>query len=231
MQSLNNSVKRRFVNIFESVYGRYTNGGFLVGDVVVFKPKALSHPDFESNEELRQKIKALINGGLNLRLVNIKNNFPLAAGGNNDNNIIRRGALADVAQEITPGSLHNYVTVPLEVLTTVAGIRAANDQDPEKFNEPQKDNNLPEVRDKVIYKARINIKPKPVEKPSEDNEMSVGYQTMKSDQGGNKNVAGDRTLNNKNTPIPSSPDAWAKSPASYTAHYLPKNVIDHTKVK
>ena len=129
-------MNRRFVKLFESAYSRFTNGGLLVGDVVVFKPKALSHPDFESNEELKLKIKSLIDGGLNLRVVNIKNNYSAAMGGNNDNNINRRMALVDIAQEIAPGRFANYVTVPLEVLEIVSGTRPEKDQSPEHYNEP-----------------------------------------------------------------------------------------------
>ena len=222
-------MNRRFVKLFESAYSRFTNGGLLVGDVVVFKPKALSHPDFESNEELKLKIKSLIDGGLNLRVVNIKNNYSAAMGGNNDNNINRRMALVDIAQEIAPGRFANYVTVPLEVLEIVSGTRPEKDQSPEHYNEPQKDINLPEVRDKVVYKPRINIKPKPPEKPSEDNEFAVGHQTMKSDVNG-KIVAGDRQLNNTNVAIPASPAEGQKDPVSYTAKYMPTQVVDYTKV-
>ena len=221
-------MNRRFVKIFESTYSRYTNGGVLVGDVVVFKPKAINHPDFEANEEMKIKIKSLIDGGYNLRIINIKNNFPVAMGGNNDNNIVRRNALADIGQEIAPGRYYNMVTVPLETLQVVSGTRPEKDQSPEHYNEVQPDINLPQVRDKITYKPRTNIKPKPLEKPNEDNEFAIGYQTLQSNIGG-KNVPGDRQLNNTNVEIPSSPNVMAKDPGSYTASYLPKNVQDYTK--
>jgi hypothetical protein len=215
-------VNRRFVKLFESAYGRYTNGGILVGDVVAFKPKAINHPDFESNDELKIKIKSLIDSGYNLRVVNIKNNFPVGMGGNNDNNINRRMALADIAQEIAPGRYYNYVTVPLDVLVVVSGIRPLKDQNPDHFNEVQPDINLPEVRDKIKRDSRINIKPVSPEKVSEDEEFSTGRQTRTSDMGNKKDSSGDRSLNNSNTVIPSSPNVTHKDPANYTADYLPK---------
>ena len=71
----------------------------------------------------------------------------------------------------------------------------------------------------------VNIKPKEVDIKSEDELMlSPHRQTGTSDQGDKKDSEGDRTLNNFNTAIPSSPAVGEKSPAveKGTARYLPK---------
>ena len=213
--------KRRFVKIFESNLNRYTNGGLLIGDIVAFKPKAIHHPDFENSEELKMKIKALMDGGLNLRVVNIKGKYPAVMGGSNEDNIVRRNALVDVAQEIAPGRYHNTITVPIEVLDVIYGTRPDKDQSPEHFNDVSPEINLPSIRDNQKRAGRINIKPTAVDKPSEDNEFAVGTQTMKSDVDG-KLSKGDRELPIKNTAIPSSPAEGHKDPAKYTAGYMPK---------
>ena len=224
-------MKRRFVKLFESAYTRSTNGGKLVGDIVEIDPKALNHPFFDGDEETKFKLKAMMNSGFNLRIINIKGKYPAPMGGNNDDNINRFEGYADVGTEIAPGRTTNHLTVPMEILKVVSGTQPEKDQSPENYNGTQLGINLPEIRDRLKYKARINIKPKPPEKLSEDEEFSPGRQTRTSDVGNKKDSSGDRALNNFNTPIPASPNETRKDPASYTADYLPKNVANGNMYK
>jgi len=200
-------MNKRFIKIFESTISRYTNGGFLVGDIVKIKPDAIRHKSFESNEEMKFQLKDLMSSDLNLRIVNIKNKYPNVMGGSNTDTIGRQEALVDIAQELAPGRYHKYITVPMDVLVEI------------NPNVP----NLAPIPDSVKRKGNIQIKPGVPEKAEEDNEFSPGNQTQKSVvEPHGKNVKGDRELPTSNTQIPSSPAVGQRDPVSYTAEYLPK---------
>jgi hypothetical protein len=228
-------VNRKFTKLFESYLGRFTGGGLLLGDIVSFKSGVVNHPDIKGNEIMKTKIQELLASDLNLRVISIKNGTPMPFSGDNDNNISGRNNEVVIAQEIAPSRYWNYIAVPREVLEV-------------KTVYP----NLPPIPDSWKYKAKINIKPELLKKAEEndeavaksgpdpmlknddtsitDKEFSISNQTRRSTVG-NKNVAGDRELDNKNVKIPSSPAEGQQDPASYTANYMPKTVVNYTKVK
>jgi hypothetical protein len=228
-------VNRKFTKLFESYLGRYTGGGLLLGDIVSFKAGAVNHPYIKGNEAMKAKIQELLASDLNLRVISIKNRTPMPFSGDFDQNISGSNTEIVIAQEIAPSRYWNYIAVPREVLEA-------------KSCYP----NLPPIPDSWKYKAKVNIKPELVKQAEEneeavaksgpdpmlknddtsitDKEFSISNQTGKSTVG-TKNVAGDRELENKNTKIPSSPADGHLDPASYTANYMPKTVIDYTKVK
>lgn len=195
-------MNNNFIQLVESTINRFTNGGLLVGDLVKIKPKAFNHPDFESNEEVKFKLKEFLNSDLNLRILNIKNNYSSAMAGNNEDKINPRMMLVDIAQEIAPGRYYGQVTVPMDILQRLDnGI------------------NLPPIPDSVKYKGKITIKPEIPEEAEETSEFSPGYQTHASVVG-KKAVKGDRKLQNSNTVIPSSPAEGQRDPAKFTASYV-----------
>lgn len=192
-------MNKRFIKIFESTLNRYTNGGFLVGDIVKLKRNCFHHPFFENQEELKFKLKSIEGSDLNIRVVNIKCNHPAVGGGANDDYNTPRHKFAEIAQEYAPGRWRESMIIPIECLELHPSYP-----------------NLPSIPDSMKRKDTSHIKPKPVvAKKSEDNE------TRKSDVGG-KMVSGDRELLNKNVKIPSSPAKDSKDPANYTAMYMPK---------
>jgi len=200
-------MNKKFVKIYESALQRFTNGGFLAGDVVVFKKDALSDPWFKSlGTNTQEKIKSMINSGLNLRISAIKNIRPNVMGAGNTD-YTGTEVNVDITSEIAPGKYMDFVTVPGKLLEPVSSYPNLPD--------------VPEVFKKNDPGKRVNIKPKKVKDEAEEVPFLKPGETRKSDVGG-KLVAGDRSLLNKNVSIPSSPAVNHKDPASYTAAYLPK---------
>jgi len=197
-------VKRKFTKLIESTIARFTSGGVLVGDVVKLKRNILSHELIKDNEQMKAKLKELLNSDLNLRVVSIKNKNPMPSSGNNDQNIAPFRETIDIAQEIAPSRFYNYISVPLDAIEVVSTYP-----------------NLPPIPDSWKHKSKITLKPEPVKKAEQNDEFAIGNQTLKSNVNG-KNVVGDRVLKDKNTPIPASPAEGHKDPASYTANYMPK---------
>lgn len=112
-------MKKKFLKLYEGTITRYNNGGYLVGDIVKIKPNAFNHPKFEGDEELKAQVKALMDSDLNIRVINIMNQYPAVMGANNTDNINPFGRTIEIAQEIAPGRLYNKVSVPDEILVRV----------------------------------------------------------------------------------------------------------------
>ena len=105
-------MQKKFVKLYESVISRYTNGGFLVGDYVVFAK------DFDKKEEFQKLgnnvkdfISEIISSGLNIRVVGLKDVYPLSRPGNPDTRIGNNLAI-DIALDNGGGRYSHYVTVP-----------------------------------------------------------------------------------------------------------------------
>jgi len=199
-------MNKKFLKLYES-WMRCTNrGGFEVSDIVKFKDNALKH-DFikKSSDEIVKFVKDLINDGCALRVKNITNTFPAVMGAGNTDDT-GAGVMIEVCREIAPGRFEEAgVLVHPDMLARI-------DVYP----------NLTPVPDKFKRKEKINIKPKEVK--DEEGEEVPFYSpkpgTRRSDVHG-KMEAGDRSLNNVNVVIPSSPAKGHNDPASYTANYLP----------
>lgn len=202
-------MKRRFVELYESALQRYTDGGFLAGDLVVFKDGALRDPWFKSlGSNTQEKIKSMIDSGLNLRVSAVKNVIPNVMGaGNTDYNNTQVNV--DITSEIAPGRYMDFVTVPGSLLQP-------------KHTYPNLPP-VPEVLKKDDPGKRAHIKAKPVKDEAEEVPFYSPMQTRLSDLGNKKLSRGDRELLNTNVKIPSVPATGAADPASYTAKYLPKN--------
>ena len=201
-------MKRNFVNLFESAMQRYTLGGFLAGDVVVFKEGAFNDPWFKGlGTNTQEKIKSMANSGLNLRISAIKNVLPNVMGANNTD-YTGTDVNVDIVSEIAPGRYMDFVTVPGKLLQPKGTVPNLPD--------------VPEVFKKDDPGRRVHIKAKKVSDEQEEVPFYSPAQTRVSDVGNNKLAKGDRVLNNTNVKIPSSPAVGAADPAQYTAKYLPK---------
>lgn len=118
-------MKKRFIRLYENNIDRFTNGGFLVGDIVKIKPGSYNHKAFEGQEEIKAQIKSLIDSDLNIRIINIKNKYPGVMGANNTDYINPFGRTVDIGQEIAPGRYYNTTSVPdaiLERIPTYPGL-------------------------------------------------------------------------------------------------------------
>jgi len=200
-------MNKKFVKLYESALQRYTNGGFLAGDVVVFKEGAFNDPWFkELGENTKQKLKNMADSGLNLRVSAIKNRFP-GVGGAGNTDYIGTEVNVDITSEIAPGRYMDFATVPARLLEPKSTYPNLPD--------------VPEVFKKGDPAKRVNIKPKKVKDEAEEVPFLRPGDTRRSDLGNGKMSNGDRELLNKNIKIPSSPAKGVNDPASYTANYLP----------
>jgi len=201
-------MKRNFVKLFESAISRYTRGGFLAGDVVVFNKGFQNDPWFkELGVNTKEKIQSMINSGLNLRVSNIKTTIPGVMGAGNTD-YTGTDVFLDITSEIAPGKYMDFVTIPARLVSPI-------DSYP---NLPE----VPEVFKKDDPGKRAHINPKPVKDEQEEVPFFSPAQTRLSDIGNKKLAKGDRELSNKNTTIPSSPAKGVSDPAAYTHMYLPK---------
>lgn len=200
-------MNKNFVKLYESWMQRYTLGGFLAGDVVVFKENALKDPWFkDKGVNTIDKVKNMIDSGLNLRVSAVKPYRPAVGGaGNTDYN--NGETVLDVTSEIAPGRYHDFVTIPSHLVVPKSSYP----------NLPE----VPEVFKKDDPSKRVNIKPKAVKDEAEEVPFYSPAQTKLSDLGNKKLSKGDRDLLNTNVKIPSAPAVGQTDPASYTAKYLP----------
>lgn len=199
-------MKKRFVDLYESIINRYNRGGFLAGDVVKFIPDVTKDEFFKKVDKgYKDKIEEYSKSGETLRVRNIKSTFPAVMGaGNSDYNGYSFGI--EVCREIAPGRFDNEsIVVPQNLLARIT------DEYP----------NLPAVPDKFKRKDTTQIKPIEVKDEAEENTALSPNRTRTSDRGDNKDTKSEVSLYNKNTKIPSSPAKDSSDPASYTARYLP----------
>jgi len=201
-------MNRKFVKLYESALQRYTNGGLLTGDLVVFKEGFQNDPWFRGlGNNTKDKIKAMIESGLNLRVSAIKSVLPAVKGaGNTDYTGVDFNV--DITTEIAPGRYGDFATIPGRLLEPKSSYP----------NLPP----VPEVFKKGDPGRRAAIKPKKVKDEAEEVPFLSPRDTMLSDLGNKKLSRGDRELLNTNVKIPSSPAKGHNDPASYTANYLPK---------
>lgn len=199
-------MKRNFVDLYESAMQRYTLGGLLAGDVVIFREGAFNDPWYKAlGENTKEKIQSMVNSGLNLRVSNIKSVLPAVQGaGNTDYTGTEYNV--DITSEIAPGRYMDFVTVPGRMLQPKSSYP----------NLPE----VPEVFKKDDPSRRVNIKPKKLKGENEEVPFITPKDTRLSDLGNKKLSKGDRELLNTNVKIPSNP--VNSDPASYTYKYLPK---------
>jgi len=197
----------KFVALYESAIQRYTRGGLLTGDLVKFTENAFNDAFFKNQApNYINKAKSFKDSDLNLRVSAIKAVRPTVSPGN-----IQTEAdefLVDITQEVAPGLYREFITVPARVLQVV-------DTYP----------NLAPVPDSLKRVNNSNIDPKLIKQEETNKLMTSPFrQTSTSDLGDGKDSKVEKTLNNFNTQIPSSPAAGERSPAveDNTARYLPK---------
>jgi hypothetical protein len=200
-------MKRNFVELYESAMQRYTLGGFLAGDLVTFKEGALRDPWFkDKGTNTVEKIKNMMNSGLNLRVSAIKNIYPSVYGaGNTDYNGDQVNL--DITSEIAPGKYMDFITIPSRLVEPKSTYPNLPD--------------VPEVFKKDDPSKKVHIKPKKVKDENQEVPFYSPGQTRLSDVGNKKLSKGDRELLNTNVKIPSTPAVGHADPASYTAKYLP----------
>lgn len=198
-------MKRRFIKLYESWLTRNNHSGFLVGDIIKFKPDAFKHDYIKTqSDEVAKAIKHLIDCKGTVRVVNVINKYPAVGGSGNTDNV-GPDFTVEVSEDTGGGRLGVSAVVHVGMIERI-------DTTP----------NLEPVPDKNRRKDKITIKPEEVKDEAEEAPFYSPASTRTSDIGGGKLSKGDRTLNNANASIPASPSVDAKDPAAYTAKYLPR---------
>jgi hypothetical protein len=195
-----------FTKLYESALQRFTRGGFLVGDLVKFKPDAMSSNFLKlQGSNYVQKIKEFIDSGLNIRVSAIKPVYPNSyAPGNIQNE--GESFLCDVVLEKAPGLYYSFLTVPgsmLEHIDTGINLAPVPDSLKRPNNEIIDPEELKSTTDPTSY-------------------LSPGRQTRTTDRGNNKDSKTELDLPVKNVKIPSRTAEGESDPANYTAKYMPK---------
>jgi len=127
-------MRKKFVKLYESVLSRYTNGGFLVGDYVKFNKDYDKQEEFNSlGQNVKDMISEILSSGLNIRIVGIKDVYPLSKPGNPD---VRNGnnITIDIALDNGGGRMTHYVTIPTCCIEIVDSDGINLPKLPDKFN-------------------------------------------------------------------------------------------------
>jgi|TARA_R110002012_G_scaffold56081_3_gene143468 hypothetical protein len=137
--------EKKFVSLHESYMKRYERGGFLVGDVFKF------HDDYKSKDcykaigaKTKQAIDQLIDSGLHIRVINIKDTDPARYPANSQTASLN--VVLDLALDTGGGRYSNFVSVPGDLGETV--LYAPN---------------LLPIPDAMRRKDRVTIKPEEAE--------------------------------------------------------------------
>lgn len=186
--------QKKFLTLVETYMTRYERGGFLVGDVFKFNDNFKTTDSYKKlGTNTREMIDQMIDSGLNIRVVGIKDTTAPRFPGNPQTSSM--DVTLSLALDTGGGRYTHYVTV-----TPDLGV-------PESFYP-----NLPPIPDAVVRKNNVNIKPQDVEK----------YDNLanKTDTGDGKLSDTNRSLPSKNTSIPASPATPSPAVTSYTHEYL-----------
>ena len=181
----------KFDTIIESFTRRYNSNSFIMGDRVKFVDSLDSNEWFRKQPTVKaERIKELVESGLNIRVSAVKSMRPAVADSGNFEAV--DDFYYDIVREEAPGLYTQTFTVPEGVLELI-------DDYP---------NLAGKTPDKLMKKDPSQIKPGEVDVDGHD--LGPVKQTASRE--------GDRQLKNTNVDIAAGPDA--KDGQSYTAKYL-----------
>lgn len=172
-------MQKKFEKLFESVYQRYQReGGFLIGDYVKFKDNYKSKEHYKSlNDDVKARLDAMADCGLNIRVVDDKSYMPAATPANPAGNGVQ--LTLTIALDQGGGRYSDYTLCCPSLLDKV-------DTYP---------NLMPLSKEREIN-TKVNIKPEELESDEEN------QSNLSDTQGKGKLAFGDRRLGNKNVNLP-----------------------------
>lgn len=187
--------KKKFLTLLESYMKRFERGGFLVGDVFEFNKNFKSQPEYKQlAQNVRDEIDNMINTGLHIRVVGIKDTSPQRYPGSDMSSSL--DVVLNLAVDIGGGRTMNHVSVPGCLGQSI-----------------QFAPNLLPIPDAMRRKDKVNIKPAEFDEDEEN-------PSNKTDRGDGKLSQTERKLAIKNTNIPSKPATKSPEVNSYTKEYL-----------
>lgn len=172
-------MQKKFEKLFESVYQRYQReGGFLIGDYVKFKDNYKSADHYKNlNDDVKARLDAMADSGLNIRVVDDKSYMPAATPANPAGNGVQLALT--IALDQGGGRYSDYTLCCPSILDKI-------DTYP---------NLMPLSKEREIVK-KVNIKPEELESDEEN------QSNLSDTQGKGKLGFGDRSLKNKNVSLP-----------------------------
>ena len=188
--------EKKFVKLFENYMRRFERGGFLVGDVFKFNDDFKSHDAYKGlGDNIKELIDDMIESGLHIRVVNIKDTDPARYPSNDQTSSLK--TVLDIALDTGGGRYSHYCSVPCALGQPV-----------------QYAPNLLPIPDAMRRKDNVNIKPEEAEE-DKDNIQN------KTDRGNGELSNTERSLPKDNTQIPSQPATPSQEVNSYTKQYIP----------
>ena len=188
--------EKKFVKLFENYMRRFERGGFLVGDVFKFNDDFKSHEMYKVlGDNVKELIDDMIESGLHIRVVNIKDTDPARYPSNDQTSSLK--TVLDIALDTGGGRFSHYCSVPCGLGQPV-----------------QYAPNLLPIPDAMRRKDNVNIKPEEAEE-DKDNIQN------KTDRGNGELSNTERSLPKDNTQIPSQPATPSQEVNSYTKQYIP----------
>ena len=185
---------KKYLTLVEAYLRRYERGGFLVGDCFKFNDNFRTTEQYKSlGSNTREMIDQMIDAGLNIRVVGIKDTTSPIYPGNPQTS--SNDVALTIALDNGGGRYSHYVNIS------------------PNLGQPQTHYpNLPPIPDAAIRKSKENIKPEELEK--------IDNLTNKTDRGDGKLSDTERYLPTANTQIPSEPVTPSPAVDSYTHEYL-----------
>lgn len=187
--------EKKFVVLFEDYMRRFERGGFLVGDVFKFNDNFKSDEQYKKlGTNVQELIDQMIDSGLHVRVVGIKNEDPSVYPGNSQTAQLE--PFLDIALDSGGGRYTHYVSVPCCLGQPV-----------------QYAPNLLPIPDAMRRNDKVTIKPEEAEEDKEN-------LSNKTDKGNGELSDTERSLPTSNTAIPSDPVTPSPAVSSYTKEYL-----------
>jgi len=186
---------KKYLMLVEDYMKRFERGGFLVGDIFEFNKNFKTEDEYKSlGQNVKDMIDEMLDSGLNIRVVGIKDNTGARFPGSNQSS--SNDVELSLALDNTGGRFTHYVSVSPSL------------GQPGDSGYP----GLTPIPDEVKRKDKVNIKPKEMEKSNNN--------SNKSDRGDGKLSDTERTLTRKNTVLPHKSTSPSPAVASQTHHYL-----------
>ena len=171
----------KFLTLYEAAMNRFARGGFLVGDRVTFTDKFKTTEEYKQlGQNVKDMIDQMIESGLNVRVTDIKNEYPSTAYANPENSTGQ--VFLDIALDTGGGRYTHLCTIP------------------QTFVQPQNDGvNLPPVPDNWKRPNSTVITPREV---GDDFKDELNRQT---DKGTGSLTPAEIHLPDSNVSIPAQP--------------------------
>jgi len=145
---------KQFESILEGYMERYTTGGFVTGDLIKFKPNALTATTLKDKPEtFKFRIKDFMKSDLNLKVASVKRTIDAFSG--------EEAEEIDIVREYAPGLWADPMTVPIDAIEFVdTGANAFQHPVPKSLKRPNRLNGPEELKAKQTadkVKTDVNL--------------------------------------------------------------------------